>query len=67
MEPRKNSTGISGVPIADACAEQFDARSSIHLALECFKTVNVSLDRSVAPVQLCATRATGVRGAVARR
>ena len=32
-----------------ACAEQFDARSSIHLALERFKTVNVSLDRSVAP------------------
>ena len=32
-----------------ACAEQFDARSSIHLALECFKTVNVSLDRSVSP------------------
>jgi len=32
-----------------ACAEQFDARSSIHLALERFKTANVSLDRSVAP------------------
>jgi hypothetical protein len=32
-----------------ACAEQFDARSSIHFALERFKTVNVSLDRSLAP------------------
>ena len=32
-----------------ACAKQFDARSSVHLALERFKTVNVSLDWSVAP------------------
>jgi hypothetical protein len=32
-----------------AGAKQFDARSSVPLALEHFKTVNVSLDWSVAP------------------
>src|SRR5580658_8256487 len=32
-----------------AGAKQFDARSSVHLPLERFKTVNVSLDWSVAP------------------